>query len=132
MKEKITKDTKKARDFFLEKISFLTGPFELKEKIQNDIEDINIIDVRRYEDYIEGHIPFAIHVPFDSLEEHLVMFEKDKVNIVYCYSAYCKLGAKAAYMIADKGYPVMLLEGGYLTWQKLGYDCIKTSGDTDN
>ncbi len=131
MKEKITFETKKARDFFLEKISFLTGPFELQELIKEKIEDINIIDVRRYDDYIDGHIPFAVHVPYETMDEYYEMFSKDKVNIIYCYNAYCKLAAKAAYKAADKGFPVVVLEGGYHIWKKLGFECIKTSSDID-
>ena len=76
----LTENTKKAEEFFLNELSFIMSPFELKRKIDDDIEDINIVDVRKYDDYIDGHIPFAIHVPFDSLEEHLVMFEKHKLN----------------------------------------------------
>ena len=85
MKEKnFTFDSGKAKDYFLKEISFKTNSHELNQKIKDCIEDLNIIDVRSYDDYIEGHIPFAIHVPLDSLEEHSMMFEKDKLN----YSAF--------------------------------------------
>ena len=119
----------KAKDYFLEKISFETTPRELHKHIQNSIEEFNIVDVRSYDDYIDGHIPFAIHVPLDSLEEHLVMFDKDKVNVVYSYCPYCKKAPKAAYMIADKGYPVMTLCGGYKIWKENGFDTVKTSSN---
>ena len=127
MKEKITTNTHEAKEFFLKINSFLTGPYELHEMIKEKIDDINIIDVRTYDDYIDGHIPFAIHIPINHIDDHLVMLHKDKINVVYCYNQYCKLGPKAAYYIADKGYPVMLLEGGYHIWQKYGYDTIRTS-----
>ena len=129
MKEKITENHAKAKEFFLEKISFMLTPYELKEMIANNLNEINIIDVRAYDDYIDGHIPYAIHIPFDSIEEHLVMLEKDKTNIVYGYSEFCKLPAKACYIIATKNYPVMLLRGGYHIWEKIGFDTIKTSSD---
>ena len=93
------------------------------------IENINIIDVRTYDDYIDGHIPFAIHVPFDSLEEHLVMFEKDKINVVYSYCQFCKKALKAAYMLAEHNYPVMVLSCGIKGWEKMNYDIIKTSNN---
>jgi len=117
----------KAKEFFLEKISFEISPRELEESIKNNIEDINIVDVRCYDDYIDGHIPFAIHVPLDSLEEHLVMFDKDKVNIVYSYCPYCKKAYKAALQIAERNFPVMVLCGGYKIWNEIGFDTIKTS-----
>lgn len=126
----ITEDTKKARDFFLEKISFLISPYELKKRIKDYIQDINVVDVRDYDDYIDGHIPYAVHVPFSDIENHLVMFEKDKLNIVYCESEYCSLACKSAYIIASKGYPVKVLIGGIHAWKKLGNDIIRTSKDS--
>ena len=129
MKESFTFDKNKAKEFFMEQLSFFASIYELKKLIENDIESINIVDVRKYDDYIDGHIPYAIHIPYESLEEHLVMLEKEKVNIVYCYDYNCKLGLKAAYEIAEKGYPVKVLVGGYHTWHKLGYDTVKTSAN---
>lgn len=126
----ITDETKKARDFFLEKISFMISPFELKKRIKDYIEDLNIIDVRNYDDYIVGHIPYAVHVPFGDLENHLVMFEKDKLNIVYCESEFCSLACKTAYLLASKGYTVRVLSGGMHIWKKLGNDVVKTSSDS--
>ena len=127
MKERITKHTNKAKEYFLNQISFTITPFELKELIKNDTNEINVIDIRKYDDYIDGHIPYAIHIPVDNIEEHLVMLEKDKINIVYGYSEYCKLTPKACYTIADKGYPVMLLRGGYHIWEKNDFETVKLS-----
>ncbi len=126
-KDKITFNTSKAKEFFLEQISFTITPFELDELIKNYINAINVIDVRRYDDYIDGHIPYAIHLPMEEFDENLKMLEKDKVNIVYGYSELCKLTPKACYMIAHKGYPTMLLRGGYRAWEKLDFDTVKTS-----
>ena len=113
MKENLTFDFQKAKEFFLEEISFIASIYELKKLIENEIESINIVDVRKYDDYIDGHIPYAIHIPYESLEEHLVMLEKHKVNIVYCYDYNCKLAHKAAYKIAENSYPVKVLNGGF-------------------
>ncbi len=55
------------------------------------------------------------------------MLDKDKVNIVYSYCPYCNKAAKAAYMMADKGYPAMVLSGGYKIWREIGFDTVKTS-----
>ena len=123
----LTENTKKAEEFFLNELSFIISPFKLKRMIENEIENINIVDVRKYEDYIEGHIPYAIHVPYESLDEHFVMFEKKKLNIVYCYSQYCALAHKTAYEITKRGYMVMVVNGGYKTWEKMSFDTVKTA-----
>ena len=130
-KKLITDDSKKAKEFFLNKLSFMIGPYELKEKIEENIENINIVDVRKYDDYIDGHIPFAIHVPFENLEEHLVMFEKKKVNIIYCYSAFCKLADYAAFKLAHENDPVQVLHGGFLTWEKAKMDVVRSSSEEE-
>ncbi len=129
MSENLTKDLHKAKEFFLEQISFIASIYELKNLIENDIENINIIDVRKYDDYIDGHIPYAIHIPYESMDEHLVMLEKNKINIIYCYDYNCKLGYKAAYKAVENGFPTKVLQGGYRAWKKMDYDIIKTSAN---
>ena len=39
--------------------------------------------------------------------------EKDKLNVLYCYSQVCHLAAKAAVEFTSNGYSVMELEGGF-------------------
>ena len=106
---------RKARKFFEAKLDFTTGPQELNNMLKNH-EEFNLIDVRRPEDYQMGHIPFAINLPKEKWDNFEAL-EKDKPNIIYCYSEACHLAANAAYYFAENGYPVMELEGGFDTWQ---------------
>lgn len=123
----ITMDTRRAHEYFLNELCYTLGPFELREKIKNELDSFNLVDVRDYEDYIDGHIPFATHVPYDSLESHLNMFSKEKVNVIYCYSSVCHLAKKCAVKLTEKGYPVMELSGGYRAWKKNHLEVIKDS-----
>jgi len=83
--------------------------------IQED-EDINIVDVRAAEDYDEGHVPGAVNLP-QARWETLEGLQRDKTNVVYCYSHVCHLAAKAAVEFAGKGYPVMEMDGGFKAWK---------------
>jgi rhodanese-related sulfurtransferase len=108
-------DPAKAKAFFENKVSFTTGPVELDRMLKNH-ENINVIDVRAEEDYQKGHIPGAINLPKDKWHT----FEglgKDKTNILYCYSMVCHLAASAAVKFAERGYPVMELDGGFDQWK---------------
>jgi rhodanese-related sulfurtransferase len=109
--------TKKARKFFEAKLDFTTGPAELNQMLERK-ENINIVDVRTSEDYSKGHIPGAISLPRSSWISHFGL-KKDRVNIIYCYSETCHLAAAAAKQFAEDGFPVMELEGGFETWQRL-------------
>lgn len=125
--ENIVKNTHKAAEYFLHKISFSLGPVELKELIENDLNEFNLIDVRDYDDYVDGHIPFAVHMPNDKLDKYFELLSKDKANIIYCYNQNCHLGAKCAYEIAKHGYPVMELDGGFDVWEQFGFDIVRDS-----
>jgi len=111
-------DPARARKFFEDKITFTTGPIEVEHMIKEE-EEINIVDVRAAEDYEEGHIPGAVNLPQERWET-LEGLQKDKTNILYCYSHVCHLAAKAAVEFASRGYPVMEMEGGFKAWK--GHD----------
>jgi len=96
-------------------MEFTTGPVELNEMIKRN-ENINIIDVRSYEDYAKGHIPAAVNLPKQRWSTHTGL-SKEKINIVYSYSEVCHLAPAAAREFAEDGYPVMELEGGFEGWQ---------------
>ena len=117
MNEKIKEirfDSDKAKFFFSKMIAFTLGPIELKELL--DEGNVKVVDVRRPEDYEIAHIPSAISIPKDKLADNLDKLSKEEVTVVYCYNQQCHLGAKAALILAEYGYPVMLLDGGFKTW----------------
>lgn len=111
-------DTNKAVEYFQTKMEFTTGPIELKSLIDSN-ENINIIDVRHYEDYVAGHIPCSINLPKDKWKT-LEGLSHEKNNIVYCYSGVCHLAASAALFFAEQGYSVVELQGGFEEWKKHG------------
>lgn len=123
--QKMTKDTHKAKEYFLNKLAHTIGPDRLKHILQHHLKDYNLIDLRKYEDYVKGHIPYSVHIPFEQLEEQLVKFSKDKINILYSYSPLCQLSQKAAYILAGKDYPVMELIGGFKGWKKRDFDIVE-------
>ncbi len=117
MHEKIKemrKDTEAAQEFFAKCLAYTLGPAELKHFIEKG--GIKVIDVRTREDYNKSHIPTAISIPKDELDKNLDKLSKDETTIVYCYNQQCHLGADACLILADYGYPCMLMEGGFKTW----------------
>jgi rhodanese-related sulfurtransferase len=113
-------DATKARAFFEQKMAFTTGPVELDRMIKSH-EPITLIDVREREDFAKGHIPGALNLPHDSWDNPKGL-QKDRTNVVYCYTQVCHLAAKACVAFASKGYPVMELDGGFETWKEYELD----------
>lgn len=128
----ITKDLSRAKKFFEDIISFSVGPYTLDEIIENRTNTINIVDVREYRNYIEGHIPYAVHIPHKEIKEHLDMLDKDKVTVLYTYSDSCPRAYKAALDLIENHYPAIVLRGGFKEWKKFDFDIIKTDSDDYN
>ena len=124
--EDVTKDLSRAKKFFEDIISYTIGPFSLDEMITHRINSLNIVDVRDYNNYIEGHIPYAIHIPYKEAKEHLDMLDKDKITIVYTYSDSCPRAYKTALELIEKHYPAVVLRGGFKEWKKFEFDIIKS------
>ena len=114
-------DPAKARAYFEQKIAFTTGPVELDRVIKSHDNSITVIDVREAEDFAKGHITGAINLPKDTWDNPKGL-QKDKTNVVYCYTQVCHLAANACVVFAGKGYPVMELEGGFETWKEYELD----------
>jgi rhodanese-related sulfurtransferase len=77
---------------------------------------IILVDVRTQEEYIEEHIPGAILVPVDELENLApeMMPDKEATYIVYCRSG--NRSATAAQMLIDLGYQNIYDMGGIIDW----------------
>lgn len=122
--ENIIRQTERAKEYFENKVAFTVGPVELKEMIEKDSDKIQVIDVRTAEYYQKGHIPSAVSIPAKDITMHMNKLSKEKINIVYCYSQQCHLAAKAALVLAERGFPVVELEGGFNEWKNLDYDIV--------
>ena len=127
--EKITKDVSRAKKFFEDIISFTIGPYTLDEIIEKRVNTINIIDVRDYDNYTDGHIPYASHIPHDRIEENAEILDKSKVTVVYTYSDSCPRAYYAALKLAEHHYPSVVLRGGFRMWKKFDFDITKSSAD---
>lgn len=113
--DKIRYSAEIAEDYFSEKLAFTLGPVELKKMLAD--KKVKLIDVRRKEDFDEGHIKEAINIPKDELLENLEKLSKEDVHVLCCYNQQCHLAAAAALTLAKNGYPVMELEGGISVWR---------------
>jgi rhodanese-related sulfurtransferase len=107
-------DPEKARRFFADKMAFTTGPVELSRNLKEGA-DLVVIDVREAQDYQKSHIPGALNLPHDQWHTREGL-DKDKLNVLYCYTHVCHLAATAAVEFAADGFSVMEMDGGFAAW----------------
>lgn len=88
---------------------------EAKEMM--DTQEVIILDVREQDEYDSGHIPDAILLPVDTIEEETaaaVIPEKESTVLVYCRSG--NRSKTASSTLAELGYTNIYEFGGINTW----------------
>ena len=79
-----------------------------------------VIDVRPEEEYRAGHIPSAISVPLERLDEYLESLPKDKEIVALCRGEYCILADKAIDIIRSRGLRARRALDGPVEWGLAG------------
>lgn len=69
-----------------------------------------MIDVRKKEQFHEGHIPMAINLPIARIEKGMVTLPRSKTLIVYCETGGTSI--QAARLLSEMGYKVINCVGG--------------------
>lgn len=90
-------------------------PQEAKQ-IMDTTEGYILLDTRAQEEYDQGHIPGAIVIPHDEIEEKAeqLLPDKNQLILVYCRSGRrSKLAAEA---LVKLGYTNIKEFGGILDW----------------
>ena len=57
--------------------------------------EVTVIDVRPAAEFEAGHLPAAISVPLDELEERLHELPRDREVVAYCRGPYCVMSFDA-------------------------------------
>jgi sulfur-carrier protein adenylyltransferase/sulfurtransferase len=80
------------------------------------------VDVRERDEWDEGHIPGAMHIPRGNLESRVEAAVDDRSRRVVLYCASGNRSAFAAKTLEELGYEdVVSLAGGYTDWKRNGF-----------
>lgn len=97
----------------------LTTVFTAEQLDHMDLQNIQLIDVRSEAEFRRGAIPGAKHIPIDSLRDRLEELDRDREVLVYCQVGL--RGYTASRILAQKGFQVRNLSGGYQTYEMTKY-----------
>ena len=89
-------------------------------------DSVQLVDVRRLNEYKEGHIPGSLHIDvLDStfLTKALATLDKHRSCAVYCRSG--KRSAMAASLLTKEGFKVTNLLGGIIAWNEAKKKTVK-------
>ena len=90
--------------------------------------DATAIDVRSEEEWSEGHVPGAIHLPDGDPDAATKPLEEGARLLVIAKDS--KLAASAAKDLSERGYDAVALDGGMGDWVSQNYP-IQPTDDPD-
>lgn len=93
-----------------------------REDLRAQLEggDVIVIDVRPTPEYTAGHIPGAISVPPDRLDELIHELPADRTVVAYCRGPYCVYADDAVRRLRELGREAIRLEEGLPEWRHAG------------
>lgn len=80
-----------------------------------------VVDVRQPDEWQDGHIAHAVHVPLTAVPEQLEAFAGTLTYVV------CRSGSRSAAaceFATQHGHEAVNVVGGMLAWQEAGYDVV--------
>jgi sulfur-carrier protein adenylyltransferase/sulfurtransferase len=94
-----------------------------------ETRDPLIVDVREQDEWDEGHLPRAVHVPRGNLESRIEALAPDHERSIVVYCAVGNRSAFAAKTLGELGYTnVVSLAGGFTDWKRNGFDIDLSTG----
>ncbi len=82
--------------------------------------EVTVLDVRPLEEYRAGHIPGALSVPLDELDQRMAELSPGCEVVAYCRGPYCVLAIDAVTRLKQHGYRAIRLEEGVPDWRARG------------
>ena len=84
-------------------------------------DDVVVLDVRPQDEFAAGHIPGAVSVPLEELEQRLGSLPRDTEIVAYCRGPYCLLAPRAVELLCERGFEARRLEDGFPEWRLAGH-----------
>lgn len=91
---------------------------QLRDRL--DRGDVVVIDVRPEPEYAAGHVPGAVNIPPERLDELLDGLPEDRDVVAYCRGPYCVFADDAVRRLRDRGRTALRLEDGLPEWRLAG------------
>ena len=91
---------------------------QLLERIRDGL--VTVLDVRPSDEYRAGHLPNAINIPLQELEQRLNEIDLSHEVVAYCRGPHCVLAYDAVAKLRERGIEARRLAGGLPEWRLEG------------
>jgi rhodanese-related sulfurtransferase len=86
--------------------------------------EVELLDVRPEVEFQAGHLPGAVSIPLEELEQRLDELPQDRLIVAYCRGPYCVFADEALELLSSLGWNVARLQEGVAEWQLAGFEVV--------
>jgi len=116
--------------------------FARRLAVETDVSDVHaalesgrpgfvLVDTRSPESWAQGHVPGAVHLPGREIAARAAAELDPAVPVVtYCWGPGCNGASRAALALAQLGYRVREMIGGFEYWAREGLAVETAAGTT--
>ena len=103
-----------------------TSPDQPRSRFSSTVRELAVLDVREAGQFGEGHLFFAIPLPFSQFENRIYDLVPRLTTPIVLIDQNDGVAARAAAAAEASGYTdINLLEGGVQAWQQAGFNLFK-------
>jgi len=84
------------------------------------VGSVTLLDVRPHVEFVQGHLPGALNITLDQINQALSRLGADQQIVAYCRGPYCVLSFQAVELLRAHGIRAVRLEDGFPEWKSAG------------
>ncbi|MDX9865143.1 MAG: metalloregulator ArsR/SmtB family transcription factor [Anaerolineaceae bacterium] len=92
-----------------------------------DKEETLLVDVRPKNEFQDGHLPHAVSIPLNELENRLSELSPQQNLIIICRDMYSTLSDQAVQILIQHGFQAARLSLGFMEWKAQGGEIVYTA-----
>jgi len=116
---------------FAARLAFETDVSDVHAALESGGPGFVLLDSRSAEAWAQGHVPGAIHLPGRELPARAdAELDRSVPVVTYCWGPGCNGATRAALALAERGYAVREMLGGFEYWAREGLPVETADGVT--
>lgn len=122
--------TAEAAAYFRANLAFHTDVSDVAAALAMDgAPGFTLVDSRSADSWDQGHIPGAVHLPTAMIPEQAErILDRQMPVVTYCWGPACDGGVRSALALAELGYQVKEMRGGFEYWVREGFAYATAAG----
>jgi rhodanese-related sulfurtransferase len=109
-----------AASHFAARLAFETDVSDVHAALESGVPGFVLLDSRSAEAWAQGHVPGALHVPGREIPDRAAELDPSMPVVTYCWGPGCNGATRAALALAQLGYRVREMLGGFEYWAREG------------